>query len=252
MLTPGVSAQVSGTSTAPNYIALGIVNAATQVVGALAPNTIATLYGTNLSFTTRAAGASDLAGATLPVSLDGVKVFVNSIQCNLFYVSPTQINFLVPYDFVAGTLSLVVARDGIAGPSIKIQLTNTSPGLFLWNGNNAVAVHLNGEIISATSPAKSGEIIVVYAAGLGRTSPDTSSGRLATAAAPIYYFSQLQVLLNGLPVPAGSITYAGLTPGFAGLYQINLKLPAGLSPNPEIRVAIGQQVSPPFVQLAVQ
>jgi uncharacterized protein (TIGR03437 family) len=244
--------QVTGISTVPNYTADGIVNAATQTAEALAPNAIATLYGTNLSYTTRAVSSSDLAGGSLPTSLDGVSVTVNAIPCGLFFISPTQINFLVPYDLTSGKASVIVARYAIAGPSVKIQLTNTSPGFFLWNGSNAVAVHLNGQLVSTTAPAAANEVIVLYAGGLGRTTPNTTSGRLATNAATILYASQLQILLNGSPIPPECVLYAGLTPGFAGLYQINLRLPVDLPANPEIRVAIGPQISPASVQLFVQ
>ena len=140
---------------------------------------------------------------------------------------------------------MIVARDGQAGPSVSIQLNSTSPGLFLWNGNNAVAGHLNGQAISATAPAVPGEIIVVYAAGLGRTSPDTTAGQIATEAFPISSASQLQVLFNGKASPPGSVLYAGLTPGFAGLYQINLLLPLNLTANPQIQITVGAQTSPP-------
>ena len=245
-------AQISGAGTSPFYTTQSIVNGATQTAEALAPNTIATLYGTNLAFSTRAVASTDIVRGMMPTSLDGVGVWINSIPCSLFLISPTQINFLVPYLFTAGTVSLVVARDSQAGPSVNIQLNNTSPGLFLWNGNNAVAVHQNGQVISSDSPAVPGEIVVIYAAGLGRTAPDTSGGQLATAAFPIYYASQLQVMFNGLPSPPGSILYAGLTPGFAGLYQINVVLPSDLSPNPQIQVSVGSQVSPVSIQLAVQ
>jgi uncharacterized protein (TIGR03437 family) len=245
-------AQISGTGTFPAYTAQSIVNAATQTVEALAPNTIATLYGTNLSFDTVPVASSNIVGGMMPTSLDGVVVWVNAIPCSLFLVSPTQINFLVPYQITAGTVSVIVARDSQAGPTVSIQLNNTSPGLFLWNGNSAVAVHLNGQVISPTSPATPGEIVVVYAGGLGRTAPDATSGQLATAAFPIYYQSELQVLLNGVVCPPGSVLYAGLAPGFAGLYQINLVLPADLAANPQIQIGIGTQMSQASVQLPVQ
>ena len=127
---------------------------------------------------------------------------------------------------------------------MSIQLNSTSPGLFLWNGNNAVAIHLTGQVISAASPAAPGEIIVIYAGGLGRTAPDTTAGQLATAAFPIYYASQFQVLFNGIPSPPASILYAGLSPGFAGLYQINLRLPPNLTPNPQIQLAVRRSGEP--------
>lgn len=241
---PSLHGQITGGSTAPNYTSQSIVNAATQTVQDLAPNTIATIYGTNLAFSTRATTSTDLSGGSLPVLLDGVSVLMGTLQCGLLFISPTQINFVVPYSLSPGAVSLIVARQGAAGPSVTIQLDSTSPGLFLWNGNNAIAVHLNGVTISSASPALPGEVIVLYAAGLGKTSPDTTSGRLATAAASIVSLSQMQVLLNGTPTAPGSILYAGLTPGFSGLYQINLRLPSVLPPNPRIQVAIGLQVSP--------
>jgi uncharacterized protein (TIGR03437 family) len=247
-----VYGQITGSGTAPLYTAQSVVNAATQTAVALAPNTIATLYGTNLAFDTRAVGSTDIVRGLMPTSLDGVGVWVNSIPCSLFYVSPTQINFLVPYQLTAGKVSLLVARDSQAGPTVSILLNSTSPGLFLWNGNNAVAGHLNGVALSDASPAVPGEIVVIYAEGLGRTSPDTTSGQLATSAFPIYYLSQLQILLNAKPCPPGNVLYAGLAPGFAGLYQINLRLPADVGANPQIRVSVGPQISPGFIQLAVQ
>jgi len=245
-------AQISGAGTAPFYTAQSIVNGATQTVEALAPNAIATLYGTNLAFSTHAVGAGDIVHGMMPTTLDGVGVWVNAIPCSLFLVSPTQINFLVPYELTAGTVSVIVARDSQAGPSVSIQLNSTSPGLFIWDGNNAVAVHLNGQVISPTSPAVPGEIVVIYVGGLGRTAPDTTAGQLATAAFPIYYASQLQVLFDGVPSPPGSVLYAGLAPGFAGLYQINLVLPSTLGVNPQIQIAVGAQISPASIQLAVQ
>lgn len=242
-------ADLSGVSGAPSYSAAGIVQAAAQTAGALAPNAIATVYGTNLSFTTHALTSSDLDHGDLPLSLEGVTVYVNGIAANLFYVSPGQINFLVPYEITASTATIYVNRRGTAGPPVKVVIANAAPAFFQWNGNFAVAQHADGTLISAAAPAQGGEVIVLFAAGLGRTSPDLSSGYVVQRAATILYVSQLQVLLNGAVCPAASILYAGVTPGFAGLYQINLKLPDVLSANPEIRVSIGTQISPEAVQL---
>jgi uncharacterized protein (TIGR03437 family) len=246
------AAQVPAASTAPSYNAAGIVNAATQIAGILAPNSIATIYGTNLSYNTHAVDPGDLNGGTLPIALEGVSVYVNGILGGLFYVSPGQINFLIPYDITALSATVYVERQGIAGPAVIIPLANTSPGFFQWNGAFAVATHADGSLISASAPADASEIIVLYAAGLGRTSPDVPSGHIVSVATSILYASELQILLNGAPCPASSIYYAGLTPGFAGLYQINLMLPAVLPPDPEIQMVIGTQASPALVQIFTQ
>jgi uncharacterized protein (TIGR03437 family) len=233
--------------TYPSYTIASIVNSATQTASALAPNSIATIYGANLSFSTDSASVA--AGATLPTIISGVSVLVNGHFAHLFYVSPGQINFLIPYELVPGTVTLEVARQGAAGPSVKIQLNSTSPGFFPWNGNLAIATHLTGVLISKDAPAKAGEIIVLFAAGLGRVTPDTTSGRLASSAAIIVAASQMQVTLSGTAVPTQNILYAGLAPGYAGLYQINLRLPDLLPADPEIRVGFGAQISPALIRL---
>lgn len=225
------------------------MQAATQTATALAPNTIATVYGANLSWDTKAVTTTDLVNGLLPTSLDGVQVLVYGEPCGLFYVSPGQINFLVPYDLVLTSAPLQVTRQGVAGPKVTIPLNLTSPAFFEWNGNQAIGVHADGTLISAAVPAQGGETIVLFAAGLGRTSPDLLPDRVPTAAATILYASQLQILLNGTALPASSVLYAGVTPGFAGLYQINLKLPGTLPENPQIQVTIGAQSSPPAVLL---
>jgi len=247
MAAPPARSALSGP--APTYTAQSIVQAATQTAEALAPNTIATIYGSNLAYTTDS--ASTKLGGSLPLSLDGVSVIVGGWIANIFYVSPTQINFLVPYQLTAGTVNVVVVCQGLAGPEISVQLNATSPGMFVYNGF-AIATHLDGTLLTAASPAAPGEIIVIYVVGLGRVSPDTTAGRVATSAATITAASQLQVLLAGTPCPPANVLYAGLAPDFAGLYQINLIVPPLTPPNPEIRIAVGPQISPPAVILAAQ
>jgi uncharacterized protein (TIGR03437 family) len=236
----------------PDYSAASIVNAATQTVETLAPNTIATIYGTNLSWTTHAITDADLNGGTLPNSLEGVSVDVNGISSGLYFVSPGQINFLIPYDIVASSGNVSVTRQGVAGPAVTIPLANTAPGFFEWNGNFVLAEHADGSLITASDPALAGEIVVLYAGGLGRTSPDVLPGHIVSVATSILYESELQILLNGDPCPASSIQYAGLAPGYAGLYQINLLLPDVVPPDPAIQMVIGTQASPGSVLLYVQ
>src|SRR6185437_7296897 len=150
---PVALADLSTASTAPFYSAASIVHAATQTAETLAPNTIATIYGTNLSWSTHAASVGDLNGGTLPLSLDGVTVYVNGITSSLFFVSPGQINFLIPYEIVSTSANVSVVRQGVAGPKVTIPLANAAPGFFQWNGNFALAAHADGTLISASAPA---------------------------------------------------------------------------------------------------
>ncbi len=251
----GVIAQIAPVN-GPSFTAAGIVHGATQLAGALAPNAIATIYGTNLSWETESVTEANLVGGTLPTSLAGVSVYVNNMLANLLYVSPGQINFLIPYEITASSATVVVSRQGVAGPvnangqpAVVIPLAPVAPGFFEWNGNFAVAEHADGSLITPTSPAQAGETIVLYGAGLGATQPPTMSGALPTSAATAVCAAQMVIVLNGAALPQSSIYYAGLTPGFAGLYQINLGLPNPLPPNPQIQIVVGNAVSPPAVQL---
>jgi uncharacterized protein (TIGR03437 family) len=250
--TPCAALDLSTASTAPFYTAAGIVQAASQTGGPFAPNSIATIYGTNLSWTTRALASGDMSGASLPNSLEGVNVYVDGLLSGLFYVSPSQINFLLPGEITGPSAYLYIVRQGLVGPTIKIPLAAAAPGLFQWNGNYAIAQHADGALISSSAPAIPGEVVVLYATGLGRTIPESASGRIASTAAAILDMPELRILLDNVPCPPASVYYAGVTPGFAGLYQINLRLPAVLNANPAIQVLMGAQSSPPAILLVAQ
>jgi uncharacterized protein (TIGR03437 family) len=254
LLPSAAWAQSSG---APSYSAAGLVNAATGLPGPLAPNSLATLYGSNLAWVTASAKISD---DRLPVKIANAGaqiIFGGSSLAHLLFVSPTQINFLVPSSRAAGTTTLVVVRDGFAGPTIPVTIAAVSPGLF-QNTGMAAASHAGGSIITPDASAHAGEIVVLYGTGLGQTAmpvDSDSDGRLVAITADpstieIQRFADLSVMLNDVPIDSSRILWAGLTPGFAGLYQINLQLPDTVEPDPEIRVAIGEQSSPAGVKLA--
>ncbi|MDQ6665025.1 MAG: hypothetical protein M3Z23_11595 [Acidobacteriota bacterium] len=235
-------ADTAGSFTAPSYNIASIVNSATNGPGALAPNTIATIYGTNLSFNTRAIASSDLSAGVLPRVLGGVQVSVGGIQANLYFVSPHQINFLIPSILRPGNAVVYVAREGVAGPPVTIMLLDVAPGLFELNPETIVSTHADGSVVTNGAPATGGEVVVLYAVGLGHTLPDSLQGQIAGGPWPIAH-TDLRVLVSGEAVDPTRILYAGATPGFAGLYQINVRLPDRLAPDPEVRIALEDQTS---------
>ena len=240
VLAASLGAQSANLSV-PSYTAAGIVNSATNLSGDFAPNTIVSIYGTNLSYGT----AGIPSGATvLPRTLGGVTVYFGAEYANLYYVSPKQINLLVPNDLRPGPVSVTVVREGVSGPAVPITLTETAPGLFQLNPSTIIATHADGSVITPDAPASPGEVIVIYAVGLGRTVPDMIPGQIPTRADPIQHLPDLQVQLNGNAVDPSLVMYAGITPFFAGLYQINVQLPSDMPSNPEVRVAILTQISP--------
>ena len=175
---------------------------------------------------------------------------VGGIFAPLLYVSPTQVNFIVPASLVPGQTNIYLLRDFIITPTSQITLLDAAPALFVDNSTIA-AQHADGSLISSKAPAYPGEVIVVYGTGLGRTDPTQVDGSVARSAAPIILLDQLQVLLDGQAVPVENILYAGITPGFAGLYQINLRLPDHIGATPELRIALGDQMSQGALRLQV-
>ncbi len=245
------AAENGGSGSAPTYSSASIVNSATNASGPLAPNTIASLYGQNLSWTTRAVSADDLRQGSLPTMLTGtgVWVLINNVPAPLYFVSPTQINLLIPGNLLPGTVHLQIVRDGRAGPKVRLRLREAAPALYLLDETTAIAVRPDGSVATADNPARPGEVVVLYGTGFGPTRPDFPPGVLAPFAAELEKRDEFSLWLDGAPVVAENVLYAGVTPGFAGLYQINLRLPEGIAPRPEIRIVASGVLSPPEVHL---
>jgi uncharacterized protein (TIGR03437 family) len=132
LIFAGMLAAVLARAEAPVYSAASIVNAGDNQSGTLAPNTLATIYGQNLAYGTQSLTANEVQGGTLPTIFPGTgaRVIVGSMLASLTYVSPTQINFLVPPNLIPGTVNLNVVVDSWSGPMVQIQLAAASPALF--------------------------------------------------------------------------------------------------------------------------
>jgi len=252
----GLGAVLCAPQDALVYTAASIVNGADNLSGVLAPNTIGTIYGTNLAYGTGSLTPGDVVGGVLPYVLGDseTEAFFDGYAADLYYVSPGQINFLVPPMMSTGPVQFWLAVASCRGPIIQLKLAPAAPGLFATIANNgvtyAIATLLNGEVLTA-SPAKPGDIVVLWATGLGITTPPAIYGQLPTSAAPLADGANLEVLLNDKAVESSAIGYAGVAPGFAGLYQINLTLPKSTPKNPEIRLRLGAATSIPGVYLPV-
>jgi uncharacterized protein (TIGR03437 family) len=237
---------------APCYGEESVVNIASGTPGAIAPNTLASIFGTRLSYSEKGLAASDAAGGVLPTVLPGtgVRVWVGGIAAPIFYVSATQVNFLVPGSLRATTVEVQVFRDGVVGPAVPMLLRDVAPALFLMDSQFVIASHLDFALVTAGTPARPGAWVVLWATGLGKSDdgladPDV----IPTQAAWIVRQSEFRVLLNGTAVPPERIAYVGLAPLCAGLYQINLLLPLDVDPDPEVRIAVGTETSPAGTRL---
>jgi len=190
-------------------------------------------------------------GDMLPTQLGGVSVLEDNSPAPLLYVDKGQIVFLVPSTEIAGTSTIQVVRQSIAGPAVTITLVTAAPALFASNGY-ALAQDYNNSYTAVTpnTPAQTGDMIVLYATGLGYTQPRSLPGEVAATAATVA--AAVQVLLNGAAIDSKLIYYAGVTPGCAGLYQINFIMPGGFSGDTEIRVSAAGQTSAAGLKIAIR
>jgi uncharacterized protein (TIGR03437 family) len=235
---------------APAYAAENIVNSSDYTSGPFAPNSVLTIFGTNLSWYTQALTLGK--AGEVPTQLSGVQVLVDSRPAPLLYVSGPQINFLIPSNEISGQVTVRVVREGMAGPQVTVKLIDVAPALFDIGTGYAITTHADGTLLTDASPGQPGEIVVIYATGLGHTQPNADVNEVPGSAAPIEWLGSLTVSLDGAVLPSYRIKYAGITPGCLGLYQLNLELPLEVGANPAILVSVGAKSSTGNLKLAVQ
>jgi uncharacterized protein (TIGR03437 family) len=224
------------TGQAPQIKPEGIANAA-SFQPAVAPGSLASIFGSNLAGTTGSASA-----APLPTTIAGTSVTVNGRPAPLVYVSPTQINFQTPYEISPGTASVVVTAAGSSSPSATVTVSASAPGIFQWASRRAVAQLPDGSLVEPAKPAQPGSVIVVYLTGQGALDKPIASG----AAAPANPLSQAALPVSAtLGDKSADVLFAGLTPGFVGLLQVNLKVPAVGTGDHPLVITIGGVASNP-------
>ncbi len=233
----------------PEYSNESVVNAASNRPARFSPNSIVTIYGKNLALNSWAISPDDLARSFLPGVAAGVEVRYLGTRTPLFFVSPTQINFLIPPDATVGTRMIYVRRDIVDGPTLTIRLEAEAPEIFRAPEGFAAATHADGRIVTEAAPAEEDEVIVVYGTGFGPLKVSEQGVIVPQRASEVIRAREYRVRLNGEELPPGAIFYVGVTPGFAGLYQINVRLPKPLPENPRFEIGIGGNWSADDVRL---
>jgi uncharacterized protein (TIGR03437 family) len=214
----------------PSYSAAGIVNASNYAVGPFAPNSVMAIFGAGLARDEHTLVESDLVAC---------KSSILAARCLPLEVCPGQVNFLMSSVETAGPVKVRVVTEGITGPEIVVNLVDAAPALFSMPGGTVIAQDVKGNLLTADAPAHAGDTVVVYITGLGRTSPNPAVGEIPNYAANMLAIASLKVTLDGMAVDPSLIKYAGLTPGSAGLYQINIYIPDETGNDPEIQVTAG-------------
>ncbi len=204
----------------------GIVNAASSApfTARIAPGELLTLYGENL-----AASLVVAPQAPFPTTLNNVQVMVNGVAAPIYYVSPTQISVIVPYGIASSIAQFQVSNDGTKSNSVTMLTGTTAPGVFTVPpgglGYGAI-LHADYSLVTQQNPAQIGETVQVYLTGLGAVTPTVGDGAAAPTDSLVNTSNTITADVNGT---TAKVAFSGLAPGFAGLYQVNVTIPTGVT-----------------------
>jgi uncharacterized protein (TIGR03437 family) len=203
---------------------IAVVNAADGQPGPAAPGGLISIYGSGLAQTMAAAP-----GFPLPTTLAGASVSIGGLAAPLLYASPGQINAQVPFETPSVTVVVLV---GASAAQLAIQ--PLAPGLF------AAVLNPDWSVNGATNPVAVGGFVVAYLTGLGAVDHPVATGAAAPASPLANVTASVTASIGGTPAP---VFFAGLAYATAGVYQVNVAVPAMASGDYPLIVTAGGMTS---------
>lgn len=215
----------------------GVVSAAKYAKNQpLAPGSFASIYGLHLS-----SGQNPALALPLATQLGGTQVFLGGRQLPLQFTTDGQINAIVPYDVAANTtLQLIVMNGPTLSVPEPVVIGPAQPAVFTQaDGSGVIFGVKSGSttqfLVDPSHPVSAGDAIVIYCAGLGPVNPPVEAGSAAPSSPPAVTTNPVTVTIGGKDA---KVFFSGLVGGFAGLYQVNAYVPAGLTPGATVPLAI--------------
>lgn len=222
----------------------GIANAASggqAVASVVTPGSYVAIYGTDMADS----GDPGAKSLPLPTTLNGAQVTLCGVPVPLLYASATQINLLLPQSLPSTTTCpLVVKKGTVSSAPVTLTVTPLQPGIYTVNtsgsGPGIVTNALTAQLIDADHPAHASDFLVIYMTGLGQVvGTNGEAGPADGAAAPsdkvFHTVATVTATIGGVPTP---VSFSGLTPTLAGLYQVNVQLPQGVTPGSAVPVVV--------------
>jgi uncharacterized protein (TIGR03437 family) len=191
----------------------------------------------------------------LPLTLEDVSLTLDGYDAPLLAVSNVngvqQINFQVPFELGGKDSARMVIQHGedTTAPQ-TVRLSAQQPGIYTTDGTHAIAVHNSTfALVTDAEPLSEGETVFVYAAGLGGVTNPPPTGEAAPASPLAYAIAHMRVRLGGVDC---EVPFAGLAPGFAGVYQINFQVPPGVPSGPVDLEVSAANIYAPMVKLPMR
>jgi uncharacterized protein (TIGR03118 family) len=219
----GVQHGLLGSLAPPPQISVVQNTASAVTATSVAPGEVVTLTGFTIgprpAVTSPSLGATGNDGTTL----GGTTVMVNGTAAPILYTSADQTNIIIPWGVTGTNASIVVTAGTTVSATTTVPLATTAPGLFMYNGQ-CLAYNQDGTVNAAANAATAGSVVVLYATGLGQTSPPQIDGARESSLVLAETVAPVAVTIGGQPA---TVIYAGSAPGqISGVMQIEAVVPA--------------------------
>jgi uncharacterized protein (TIGR03437 family) len=231
-------------------VSAGVYNAASFLPNTpVAPGSLVTIFGNKLSN-----GSGGQTGQQpFPSDLGGTEVLLGGVALPLLYASDGQINAQAPYDLPLNVPTQLVVRrgDAISIPQ-PVSVAPSQPAIFTTDqsghGQGAIVNGITNQLADGRAPVTAGDVVTIYCTGLGAVNPPVATGSAATGPTPT-----VETVTAQIGGQSASVIYAGLAPGFAGLYQVNAIVPSGVQTGAQVPVVVSTSgLSSPPVTIAVR
>jgi len=245
--------EIANPTPTPSFTSNGVVQAASFESVPLSPGGIFSIFGTELAPSEGSGFFDPLSGGLIEI-LRNTAVLVDGRPAPLFYVSAGQINAQAPAGLAPGNFVTVqILRDDAASPVRFLPVTAAAPGVFVHpESSRAVALNQDGSLNSAANAAARDTVVTIYLTGAGVVAPAIATGRPAPVPPPLsHVIDGVTASINGQPA---QVEFAGAAPGFVGLIQVNVRIPA-TSPAGDavgLRVLAGGTASQPRTTISIR
>ena len=253
--------EAAATGNKPTVAAGGVVNAwSFQAV--ISDGGWVSIFGSNLSSTTRIWRPEEIVNGKLPTILDGVQVSINNRPAAVYFISSGQLNVQAPSDGSVGPVEIRVTTAAGTSDPVTVMKQALAPAFFTWAGSVVGGEKYPGAVISdgtfagkagllaplgiTTRPVKPGDVVLLFGTGFGATTPDSSGGQ--TVPTPARMNTPITVLIGGQAAQVFDTGYLI----YPGEYQVNVKIPDVADGDQPVVIQMGSVRSPDNVYLTVQ
>jgi uncharacterized protein (TIGR03437 family) len=243
LTTSTISAPLAAANTALPVVAAVIPIVEVTNLSTFAPGELVEIYGTNLAQVTT--DLSGWPGVSLPSPLNGVSVTLGGHAGRILYVSPGQVDALLPFGSPTGPQMLTLSNTNGTSAPVSLNVAAAAPALY-----NFAFENVGFSEVSQSNPASGGDLVVFYMTGMGQTTPALVTGQTVPLGPPYYDTVPVTVTIGGVNA---SVVYSIAAPPYvAGLYQMAVTVPVGLLPGNQPVVATSGGVQSNTVTIATQ